>query len=74
MPGWYDISFGYHSDDGSLYVNFGEKGQNPTSDFGLQGQYGIGDTVGVGLNLETGEGFVTHNGIKKDVGEMKGRC
>jgi hypothetical protein len=70
MPGWCDISFGYHGDDGKLFINDGT-GLEPTSDFGSQGEFGAKDTVGIGLNLETGEGFVTRNGKKLNVGKSE---
>ncbi|KAJ4401067.1 hypothetical protein N0V91_008208 [Didymella pomorum] len=68
MPGWYDMSFAYHGDDGGLFISVGF-GRNPTTDFGTRGTYGVGDTVGAGLNLETGEGFFTLNGKRKDAGD-----
>jgi hypothetical protein len=68
MPGWYDMSFAYHGDDGGLFISVGF-GRNPTTDFGTRGTYGVGDTVGAGLNLETGEGFFTLNGKRKDAGK-----
>lgn len=71
MPGWHDISFGYLSDDGLLYINKPEHGQELADDLEGNGKYGSGDTVGVGLDLETGEGFITYNGKKRDVGESK---
>ncbi|KAJ8108493.1 hypothetical protein OPT61_g8136 [Boeremia exigua] len=68
MPGWYDISCGYHGDDGALFINSGT-GKFPTNDFGPSGMYGVGDTVGAGLNMATGEVFFTLNGVRRNTGE-----
>lgn len=72
MPGWYDISCGYHGDDGALFVNSGE-GLTPTDAFGVEGMYGAGDTVGAGLNMTTGEVFFTLNGQRLDSGRFSNR-
>lgn len=73
MPGWYFMSWGYHGDDGRLFVNNGEgdlvETTEPSSHFGAPGRFSSPDVVGVGINLETGEGFVTLNGEKRNVGE-----
>lgn len=69
MPGWHDISCGYHGDDGALFINSGA-GQCPTADFGPSGVYGVGDTVGAGLNMATGEVFFTLNGVRRDAGRF----
>lgn len=70
MPGWYESSFAYHGDDGELFINFEEMGQSPSNDFGSQGKYGVGDTVGAGINTVTGQGFFTLNGKRLDIGEL----
>ena len=69
MPGWYNTSFGYHGDDGGLFINDGAGAQAPSNDFGSGGVYGLDDTVGAGINMETGAGFFTLNGKRRDVGE-----
>ncbi|KAJ4185971.1 hypothetical protein NW759_016963 [Fusarium solani] len=69
MPGWFDGSWAYHGDDGKLFIGPGY-GLVPTSDFGAPGEFGAGDVVGAGLNLETGEGFCTLNGKKMNMGEL----
>ncbi|KAF2995700.1 hypothetical protein E8E13_003650 [Curvularia kusanoi] len=58
MLGWQGHSFGYHNDDGKLFVNWYEEHGTRLE----LSRYHVGDTAGVGLNLETGEGFVTLNG------------
>jgi hypothetical protein len=75
MPGWYKNSWAYHGDDGVLYLNNASsdspsyKADRPSDDFGANGEFGANDVVGVGLNLETGKGFVTLNGKLRDVGK-----
>lgn len=74
MPGWYRFSWAYHGDDGALFVNarpdyFPVWSAEPSDDFGSDGEFGSTNTAGVGLNLETGEGFVTLNGERRDVGK-----
>jgi hypothetical protein len=71
LIGFLDFSFGYYGDDGRLFINDGYTGHEPTPDFGSRGIFGAQDTVGIGLNLETGEGFVTRNGKKLDVGKSE---
>jgi hypothetical protein len=68
MPGWYHGSWAYNGYAGKLFVENG-KGSAPSRDFGDAGTYSAGDVVGVGLDLETGEGFCTLNGKRRDVGE-----
>ncbi|KAH3958115.1 hypothetical protein HBH92_210860 [Parastagonospora nodorum] len=76
MPGWYRSSWGYHGDDGAIFLNNANsdfsyyKKESPSDDFGAKGEFGANDIVGVGLNLETGKGFVTLNGNLRDVGDM----
>ena len=69
MPGWFPGSWAYHSYDGQLFLESAH-GRIPSSDFGPPGEYGAGDTVGVGLNLTTGKGYCTLNGKRLDVGEF----
>lgn len=74
MPGWYRLSWAYHGDDGALFVNASPDyvpawSKEPTEDFGPNGEYGYPHTVGVGLNYGTGEGFITLNGKRRDVGK-----
>jgi hypothetical protein len=68
MPGSFRGSWAYHGDDGELFIE-NEDGSAPSRDFGDAGTYSAGDVVGVGLDLETGEGFCTLNGERRDVGE-----
>ncbi|KAK7420800.1 hypothetical protein QQX98_002604 [Neonectria punicea] len=67
MPGWFTGSWGYHGDDGYFFIESGQ-GFAPTGDFGPSAAYAAGDVAGVGMNLETGEGFCTLNGKRRDVG------
>lgn len=69
MPGLERISFGYHGDDGNLFIDSGYA-VDASPDFGPEGQYGKNDTVGIGLNMDTGEGFITLNGTKMDFGKL----
>jgi hypothetical protein len=75
MPGWYRVSWAYHGDDGALFVNVNASqnvpawGEIPSDNFGAKGEFGVNDTAGVGWNIETGEGFVTLNGKRRDVGK-----
>lgn len=56
MPGWDELSFGYHSDDGCLFHG---KGTHLRA-FGPC--FGIGDTVGCGIDYRSKEVFYTLNG------------
>jgi hypothetical protein len=69
LPGWWGVSWAWHSDDGKIYVNRELDIAEPTPDFGPGGTFGAGDTVGVGIDVNTGEGFCTLNGARRDVGE-----
>ncbi|SPJ88726.1 uncharacterized protein FTOL_12620 [Fusarium torulosum] len=60
FPGWRHRSWGYHGNDGGLYIEGNQA--NPSSDFGESGTFASGDVVGVCLNTETGQGFCTRNG------------
>lgn len=55
LPGWDEISYGYHGDDGHFFESAG-KGvlYGPT--------YTTGDTIGCGINFMTRELFFTKNG------------
>jgi hypothetical protein len=52
--GWNLRSWGYHGDDGSQWTNGGIDHFNE--------KYGIGDTIGCGLNFRRKEVFYTKNG------------
>mmetsp|Transcript_29825 Transcript_29825/g.54623 ORF Transcript_29825/g.54623 Transcript_29825/m.54623 type:complete len:711 (-) Transcript_29825:130-2262(-) len=56
MPGWDDISYGYHGDDGGIFHNSGDMARR----FGPS--YGPGDTVGCGVDYGAGGIFFTLNG------------
>ncbi|KAJ4232385.1 hypothetical protein NW757_013815 [Fusarium falciforme] len=64
MPGWFKGSWGYHGDDGALFIESGTEDIFPSSDFGDSGKFESGDVVGVCLNVNTGQGFCTRNGKK----------
>ncbi|KAM0435852.1 hypothetical protein ACHAPT_002743 [Fusarium lateritium] len=68
LPGLFERSWAYRGDDGELYIE-PDPGDVPSSDFRDNGKFGGGDVVGVGLNIETGEGFCTRNGKKLNMGE-----
>ncbi|RSL58762.1 hypothetical protein CEP53_006033 [Fusarium sp. AF-6] len=67
MPGWFKGSWGYHRGDGEFFIESGI-GATPSSDFGEAGDFKSGDVVGVGLNMDTGQGFCTRNGNKLNMG------
>ncbi|KAF4946652.1 hypothetical protein FGADI_11041 [Fusarium gaditjirri] len=66
FPGWRHRSWGYHGDDGGLYIEGNQA--NPSSDFGESGTFASGDVVGVCLTTETGQGFCTRNGKRLKMG------
>ncbi|KAM6516370.1 hypothetical protein FALCPG4_014554 [Fusarium falciforme] len=63
MPGWFKGSWGYHGDDGKLFIE--SAGAIPSSDFGDSGKFKSGDVC---LNVNTGQGFCTRNGKKLNMG------
>ncbi|RTE82800.1 hypothetical protein BHE90_002705 [Fusarium euwallaceae] len=67
MPGWFKGSWGYHGDDGRLFIE-SDTGAAPSSDFGEDGEFKSGDIVGACLNMDTGQGFCTRNGKKLNMG------
>ena len=55
MPGWYPGSWGYHADDGNVFIHDGVgRGYGPT--------YSSGDVVGCGMDPCTKSIFFTKNG------------
>lgn len=56
MPGWPKGSCGYHSDDGTAFVN-----RSATKKFGPV--FGAGDTVGCGIDWRKRNVFYTLNGV-----------
>jgi len=54
MPGWDKCSYAYHSDDGGIFHGKGEMQYGPN--------FGIGDTIGCGINYKNGGIFFTLNG------------
>ncbi|KAF5012140.1 hypothetical protein FDECE_1789 [Fusarium decemcellulare] len=67
LPGWFQRSWGYHGDDGGLFIESGSR-HSPSPDFGPAGMFGSGDVVGACLNMETGQGFCTRNGRRLNMG------
>lgn len=56
LPGWHRGSVAIHSDDGNMYFSDDQHGQSCT------GPLNLGDTVGLGLDLETKSLVITRNG------------
>ncbi|KAK5652908.1 hypothetical protein OQA88_9386 [Cercophora sp. LCS_1] len=65
-PGYNTQSWGYYN-TGDLMVNDGWA-RPPSADFGEAGKFTVGDVVGVGMDRTAGEGFVTLNGVRRNVG------
>jgi len=55
MPGWKRRSYGYHSDDGSVWES-----RTKVADYG--DKFGVGDAIGCGLDYRTSTIFYTLNG------------
>ncbi|UZP34422.1 hypothetical protein NXS19_002238 [Fusarium pseudograminearum] len=62
-PGWDPGSWAYHSDDGGLFEG---DGRAVVED--AKHSCGQGDTMGCGVNFETGQGYRTLNGVLLDSG------
>jgi len=60
MPGWDRHSFGYHGDDGRLYHNTAFL---PDGSLPRWPTFGVGDTVGCGLDYRNDGIFFTRNGV-----------
>ena len=57
MPGWHATSWGYHGDDGKkLHDGYSQRGLRYAKG------YTADDTVGCGINMQTGKVFFTLNG------------
>ncbi|KAJ1917243.1 hypothetical protein H4219_003327 [Mycoemilia scoparia] len=56
LPGWDKNSWGYHGDDGHVFIN-----QNLGRPFGPR--FSTGDIIGCGINFMNNSGFYTRNGV-----------
>lgn len=56
LPGWEPDSWAYHGDDGKSYCC-----QMTGKNYGPH--FGVGDTVGCGINFRTSTAFFTKNGV-----------
>ncbi|KAL8906193.1 MAG: hypothetical protein Q9171_006376 [Xanthocarpia ochracea] len=74
MPGWHPSSWGYHGDDGMKYHGHEGMKYHKHNGEGLKYSvtYNANDTVGCGLNRQTGKVFFTKNGVYlgKDLSPM----
>jgi len=61
MPGWYGGSWGYHGDDGALFLESGSGSSPPGTVSAERKRFGKGDVVGCGVNMERGTLFFTLN-------------
>jgi hypothetical protein len=61
MPGWKELSWGYHGDDGHVFHNSGFKSRAYGPSFGE------GDTIGCGMRDDGQSIFFTKNGISLGV-------
>lgn len=57
MLGWTAGTWAYHGDDGDFFHEW-SKVQN-----GGEMEYGVGDTIGCGVNFESETAFFTLNGV-----------
>ncbi|SCO90430.1 uncharacterized protein FRV6_14558 [Fusarium oxysporum] len=64
LPGWHKGSWAYHGDDGGLFVEDGWHTSRESDQ-----TFDVGDVVGCGMNLETGKGYRTKNGVLLDSGD-----
>lgn len=68
MPGWYRESWGWHGDNGKLYIE-GVHGAS-VAEPELSHPFKAGDVAGIGLDFQTGQGFCTLNGRRLRLGEF----
>ena len=67
MPGMSEGSWGYHGEDGRLFVD-GDLGRKVSTATNDPGWFRAGSVVGCGLDMTTGDGFCTLNGEKLNIG------